>query len=72
MLVSYYPLPVSAFTGVAACHPFSLLIHRVVYSLRYRLNMGASLVLITLVLQLTGRKQLALIFHPYTALVLCA
>ena len=30
MLVSYYPLPVSAFTGVAACHPFSLLIHRVV------------------------------------------
>ena len=48
MLVSYYPLPVSAFTGVAACHPFSLLIHLVVYSLRYRLNMGASLVLITL------------------------
>ena len=30
MLVSYYPLPVSAFTGVAACYPFSLLIHRVV------------------------------------------
>ena len=27
---SYYPLPVSAFIGVAACHPFSLLIHRVV------------------------------------------
>ena len=41
---SYYPLPVSAFIGVAACHPFSLLIHLVVYSLRYRLNMGASLV----------------------------
>ena len=27
---SYYPLPVSAFIGVAACYPFSLLIHRVV------------------------------------------
>ena len=27
---SYYPLPVYAFTGVAASHPFSLLIHRVV------------------------------------------
>lgn len=27
---SYYPLPVYAFIGVAACHPFSLLIHRVV------------------------------------------
>ena len=54
---SYYPLPVSAFIGVAACHPFSLLIHRVVYSLRYRLNMGASLVLITLVFWLTGRNN---------------
>ena len=30
MLASYYPLPVSAFTGVAACYLFSLLIHRVV------------------------------------------
>ena len=30
MQASYYPLPVSAFTGVAACYPFSLLIHRVV------------------------------------------
>ena len=27
---SYYPLPVYAFIGVAACHPFSLLIHHVV------------------------------------------
>ena len=27
---SYYHLPVYAFTGVAASHPFSLLIHRVV------------------------------------------
>ena len=57
MLASYYPLPVSAFTGVAACHPFSLLIHLVVYSLRYHLNMGASLALITLVLRLTGRND---------------
>ena len=54
---SYYPLPVSAFTSVAACYPFSLLIHRVVYSLRYRLNMGASLALITFVLRLTGRNN---------------
>ena len=67
MLASYYPLPVSAFTGVAACHPFSLLIHLVVYSLRYRLNMGASLVLITLVLRLTGRSNwLFLPFHNGT------
>ena len=64
LLSSYYPLPVSAFIGVAACHPFSLLIHRVVYSLRYRLNMGASLVLITLVFWLTGRNNwLFLAFH---------
>ena len=65
---SYYPLPVSAFIGVAACHPFSLLIHRVVYSLRYRLNMGASLVLITLVLRLTGRNNW-LFFNSITALL---
>ena len=68
MLASYYPLPVSAFTGVAACYPFSLLIHRVVYSLRYRLNMGASLVLITLVFWLTGRNNW-LFFHSITALL---
>ena len=67
MLASYYPLPVSAFTSVAASHPFSLLIHFVVYSLRYRLNMGASLVLITLVLRLTGRSNwLFLPFHNGT------
>ena len=54
---SYYPLPVYAFIGVAACHPFSLLIHLVVSYLRYRLNMGASLALITLVLRLTGRNN---------------
>ena len=67
MLVSYYPLPVSAFTGVAACYPFSLLIHLVVYSLKYRLNMGASLVLITLVFWLTGRSNwLFLPFHNGT------
>ena len=65
---SYYPLPVSAFIGVAACHPFSLLIHLVVYSLRYRLNMGASLVLITLVFWLTGRNNW-LFFHSITALL---
>ena len=53
--------------GVAACHPFSLLIHLVVYSLRYRLNMGASLVLITLVFWLTGRNNwLFLAFHNGT------
>ena len=64
---SYYPLPVSAFIGIAACHPFSLLIHRVVYSLRYRLNMGASLALITFVLRLTGRNNwLFLAFHNGT------
>ena len=68
MLASYYPLPVSAFTGVAACYPFSLLIHRVVYSLRYRLNMGASLVLITLVFWLTDRNNW-LFFHSITALL---
>ena len=65
---SYYPLPVSAFIGVAACHPFSLLIHLVVYSLRYRLNMGASLALITLVFWLTGRNNW-LFFHSITALL---
>ena len=68
MLASYYPLPVSAFTGVASCHPFSLLIHLVVYSLRYRLNMGASLVLITLVFWLTGRNNW-LFFHSIMALL---
>ena len=64
---SYYPLPVSAFIGVAACHPFSLLIHLVVSYLRYRLNMGASLALITFVLRLTGRSNwLFLPFHNGT------
>ena len=51
---------------VAACHPFSLLIHLVVYSLRYRLNMGASLALITLVLRLTGRSNWLFLFHNCT------
>ena len=63
---SYYPLPVSAFIGVAACHPFSLLIHLVVSYLRYRLNMGASLALITLVLRLTGRSNWLFLFHNCT------
>ena len=68
MLASYHPLPVSAFIRVAACHPFSLLIHLVVYSLRYRLNMGAFLALITFVLRLTGRSNW--LFLPFlTALV---
>ena len=65
---SYYPLPVSAFIGVAACHPFSQLIHLVVSYLRYRLNMGASLVLITLVFWLTGRSNW-LFSHSITALL---
>ena len=68
MLAPYYLLPVSAFTGVAACHPFSLLIHLVVYSLRYRLNMGAFLALITFILRLTGRSNW-LFFHSITALL---
>ena len=68
MLASYYSLPVSAFIGVAACHPFSLLIHLVVYSLRYHLNMGAFLALITFILRLTGRSNW-LFFHSITALL---